>query len=428
VPDVVAKPSYRALVDVPYIGRVVTSMSLARVAQSMLGVAIVLFTLAEYHSPELAGLVTFASILPGLLFAPIAGTLLDRHGRVRLVILDYAVASVCLISIAVLASADRLPPGLLIAISVVMSLTAILSIVGLRTLFPIMVPRRLWERINAVDSNGYVLATIVAPPLAAGLVAVAGPIVAMAAIAVPFAAAAVTLIGVREPRGASSSGGRLLADAWDGLRYTLRNRTLRGLGVAISTANIAGGMTTIVIPLLVVGVLGYSPAVVGIVFATSGISGMVSVFIFGRVDTRGREWIMLVVPLALWAPITALLLPAAGAVGSIDPSAGLAFILLSMLLAGLLNGPLDIALFTVRQRRTDPALLGRAFAVSMALNFIGYPIGAALAGTLAARDITLAILLGVVAMIVAAMAAAVLIPIREPAPAPATEPQAAKAA
>lgn len=428
MPDVVAKPSYRALVDVPYIGRVVTSMSLARVAQSMLGVAIVLFTLAEYHSPELAGLVTFASILPGLLFAPIAGTLLDRHGRVRLVILDYAVASVCLISIAVLASADRLPPGLLIAISVVMSLTAILSIVGLRTLFPIMVPRRLWERINAVDSNGYVLATIVAPPLAAGLVAVAGPIVAMAAIAVPFAAAAVTLIGVREPRGASSSGGRLLADAWDGLRYTLRNRTLRGLGVAISTANIAGGMTTIVIPLLVVGVLGYSPAVVGIVFATSGISGMVSVFIFGRVDTRGREWIMLVVPLALWAPITALLLPAAGAVGSIDPSAGLAFILLSMLLAGLLNGPLDIALFTVRQRRTDPALLGRAFAVSMALNFIGYPIGAALAGTLAARDITLAILLGVVAMIVAAMAAAVLIPIREPAPAPATEPQAAKAA
>jgi len=422
MPDQTAQPSYRALLDVPYIGRVVTSMSLARVAQSMLGVAIVLFTLAEYDSPALAGIVTFASILPGLLFAPIAGTLLDRHGRIRLVVLDYVVAGVSLVAIAVLAAADLLPPWLLVGIAVVTSLTAILSHVGLRTLFPIMVPRRLWERINAVDSNGYVLATIVAPPLAAGLVAVAGPKVAMAAIAVPFAAAAVALIGVREPRSAPSSSGGILSDAWEGLKYTLRNPTLRGLGVAISTANIASGMTTIVIPLLILRVLGFSAVVVGIVFALSGISGMISVFLFGRIDTRGREWIMLVVPLALWAPVTALLLPASGAFGPITPLAGLGFILVGQLLAGLLNGPLDIALFTVRQRRTDPTLLGRAFAVSMAFNFLGFPIGAAMAGSLASTDISLAIWLGVGATIVAAVAAAFLIPVREASVPRAAEP------
>jgi MFS family permease len=422
MPSQIARPSYRALLDVPYLGRVVTSMSLARVAQSMLGIAIVLFALAEYDSPALAGIVTFGSILPGLLFAPIAGTLLDRHGRIRLVVLDYVVASVALATIAVLATASLLPPWLLVGIAVVMSLTAILSIVGLRTLFPIMVPRRLWERINAVDSNGYVVATIVAPPLAAGLVAFAGPRIAIAAIAVPFAAAAVALIGVREPAGAPASGGRLLTDALEGLRYTFRNPTLRGLGVAISTVNIAGGMTTIVIPLIVLRVLGFSEAVVGLVFAVSGLSGMLSVFLFGRVDTRGREWIMLVVPLALWAPVTALLLPASGALGPIAPLTGLGFIVAGQLLGGLLNGPLDIALFTVRQRRTDPALLGRAFAVSMAFNFIGFPIGAAIAGSLAARDIAPAILLGVLASLVAAVAAAILIPIREPSPAPAPEP------
>ena len=423
MPDPIAQPSYRALLDVPYLGRVVTSMSLARVAQSMLGVAIVLFTLAEYDSPALAGIVTFASILPGLLFAPIAGTLLDRHGRIRLVVLDYIVASVSLIAIAALAAADRLPPWLLVAIAVVTSLTAILSHVGLRTLFPIMVPRRLWERINAVDSNGYVLATIVAPPLAAGLVAFAGPKVAMAAIAVPFAAAAIALIGVREPAHAPSSSGRLLADAWEGLRYTLRNPTLRGLGVSISIANIAGGMATIVIPLLVLRVLGFSEVVVGLVFAVGGVSGMVSVFLFGRLDTRGREWIMLVVPLACWAFVVALLLPPSGAMGPIDPLVGLGFIVASQLLGGLLNGPLDIALFTVRQRRTDPAILGRAFAVSMAFNFLGFPIGAAIAGSLASTDIVLAIWLGVLATVVSAVAAAVLIPVRENAAhAPVVEP------
>jgi MFS family permease len=415
-PSRASAPSYRALLDVPYIGRVVTSMSLARVAQSMLGVGIVLFTLAEYDSPALAGIVTFASILPGLFFAPIAGTLLDRHGRIRLVILDYVVASVSLVAIALLAAADLLPPWLLVAIAVITSLTAILSHVGLRTLFPIMVPRRLWERINAVDSNGYVLATIVAPPLAAGLVAVAGPIVAMAAIAVPFALAAVSLIGVREPSGAPSSEGSILANAWEGLRYTLRNATLRGLGVAISIVNIASGMATIVIPLLVLRVLGFSEFVVGLVFAVGGVAGMVSVFLFGRVDSRGREWIMLVVPLALWTFVVALLLPAAGAFGPIAPLVGLAFVALSQLLGGVLNGPLDIGLFTIRQRRTDPALLGRAFAVSMAFNFLGFPIGAAIAGSVATTDLTLAIVIGIVATVIAAISAAVLIPIRESVP------------
>ena len=51
----------------------------------MVAIAIVLFTLTEYGSPTLAGIVTFASILPGLVVAPIAGALLDRHGRMRLV-------------------------------------------------------------------------------------------------------------------------------------------------------------------------------------------------------------------------------------------------------------------------------------------------------------------------------------------------------
>ena len=69
----------------------------------MVGVAIVLFTLDAYDSPALAGLVTLAYILPGILVSPIAGALLDRHGRVRLIILDYIVAGSTLGIIAFLA-------------------------------------------------------------------------------------------------------------------------------------------------------------------------------------------------------------------------------------------------------------------------------------------------------------------------------------
>ena len=115
MPEEPVDRSYRALFRVPGLGRVVTSMTLARIAQSMVGVAIVLFVLVEYHSPTLAGIVTFASIFPGLLIAPIAGALLDRHGRVRLMILDYVVALVSLTLIGGLALAGLLPPWLLVA-------------------------------------------------------------------------------------------------------------------------------------------------------------------------------------------------------------------------------------------------------------------------------------------------------------------------
>ena len=399
--------SYRALLAIPRLGRVIVSMQLARIAQSMVGVALVLFVLQEYRSPALAGLVTFASIVPGLLVAPIAGALLDRHGRTRLIILDYVVALAALVLIGVLAIADSLPAPLLVTIAVLSSVTGILSHTGLRSLFPILVPEHLWERVNAVDSNGYVVATILGPPTAAALVTLLGGPVALIIIGGSFGLAAIALIGAPDPVSASASSGNLLRDAWDGLRYTIGNPTLRGLGLAVTTLNIAGGMSTIVVPLIVLDRLRAGETAVGLVFAVSGITGMASALLFGRTDTRGREWMMLTVPMLFMAPTFALLLLAAGAT---VPVVGLGILALALGLYGLLNGPLDIALFTVRQRRTDPAWMGRAFAVSMAFNFMGYPIGAAVAGVLATSSIELAVTVGIVAALLSSLLAAVLIP------------------
>ena len=406
--------SYRALLRVPTLWRVLISMQIARVAQSMVSVAIVLFTLDRYGSPAFAGLVTFMSVFPGLLISPLAGALLDRHGRIRLVILDFVVALAAMALIGGLALIDALPGALLLGIAFVSSLTSILSHVGLRSLFPILVPEHLWERVNAVDSNGYVVATILGPPAAAGMVAIFGGPVALVVIGIAFGAAALALLGVPDPPAPTASKGRLFEDAWDGLVYTWRNPTLRGLGFAVALVNLTNGMSTIVIPLIVLERLGQNEAVVGLVFAVSGISGMASALLFGRMDTRGREWKLLVWPLVAFAPIVALLLLAAGQSASVP--VGLAILAIEALLVGLLWGPFDIALFTVRQRRTDRAWMGRAFAVSMAFNFVGMPIGAAVAGILADSSIEAAILiLGVGGALAAAVAAAVLVPRTDPA-------------
>ena len=56
--------SYRALLGVPSLARALAGMQTARIAQSMVGLGLVLFTLEHYRSPELVGLVVFAGIAP----------------------------------------------------------------------------------------------------------------------------------------------------------------------------------------------------------------------------------------------------------------------------------------------------------------------------------------------------------------------------
>jgi MFS family permease len=378
----------------------------------MVSIVVILFALQRYNSPQLAGLVAFASIFPGLLLSPVAGALLDRHGRVRLIILDYAVAAAALVAVAWLSLAGLLPAWLLVAIVSVASITGPLSSSGLRSLFPLMVPEQLWERVNAVDSNGWVLATLVGAPFGAVFAQIVGFEAALALIAAAYFVAAIVIFRAPDPRTDVASSGNLWRDAWLGLVYTWHNRTLRSLAISLSAMNLAGGMVEIVVPVLVLRHLGMGQDVVGYMFGLSGAFGVASAFFAGRLRTEGRERRLILIPAVGFIFTSAILLWP----GSIVPIA------LSMAATGLLNGPLDIALFTLRQRRTDPAWMGRAFTVSMNLNFSGFPIGAAVTGViLSIWSVEAAIIFGVAANAIGVLLGYALIPRGDDeAPAPAT--------
>jgi len=368
----------------------------------MVAIAIVLFALTAYNSTTLAGTVTFFSIFPGLLVSPIAGALLDRHGRTRLVVLDYLIALTALICIGVLAILNALPAWLLILIAGVASLTAPLSNTGLRSLFPIIIPSHLWERVNAVDSTGYVVAVIVGPPLAASLFALWGGPLTFIIIGLSYGVAALFIAPAPYPQTATVSTGHIATDAWQGLTYTWRNRTLRGLGFCISTINLANGAFTIIVPILVLNQFHFEKTFVGLVIAVQGLTGVISAFVVGRHNSLGRERMMLALPMFATGITMALLL--------VKPN--LVVLVVVMAITGVLNGPIDIALFTVRQRRTDPSWTGRAFAVSMAFNYCGVPIGSMIAGVLASHSTEPAIVFCVVSAMISGMLALFMIPAR----------------
>ena len=389
----------------PGFARLYAGLLLGRVGGSMWLLIIVLFVLQRYHSPQLAGIAAFLAILPGLLLAPVAGALLDRYGRAPLVVADYLIAALAAGSIAVLSALHVLPTPALLAIVAVASLTNPLSNAGARSLFPTLVPRPMWERANALDSSGHVIAMLLAAPLGGALVGLVGGEWALAAAGDVFLLTALVMVRLPEPVKAAPSSGSVLLNAWRGLQYVMRNPTLRGLAVTLSTLNLGSGLLTIALPVLVLERLHGGPATVGLLWGAMGAGGLLAGLVVGRFSNLDRERSTMMVAILLTGVAMAIM-PFAGSV---------AVVAVAAVLLGIATGPLDIALFTVRQRRTDPAWFGRAFAVSMSVNATGIPIGSGLAGPLVAWSVDAALWAAVIVTLVSAGLLWMLVPAREDA-------------
>jgi len=371
----------------------------------MVTVTLVLFVLARYHSPQLAGATAFFSLFPGLVVSPVAGALLDRHGRGRLVVLDYLTAAITVALLAALSTGRLLPWGALLAIVGFASLTNPLSNSGARSLFPMIAPRHLWERANALDSSGHVVAQLVGAPVAGLLIGLVGPEWALAACGLVFAAAAVVMLRLPEPATTAVIDGSIWLNAWRGLQYVVRNATLRGLAMTLITFNLSWGILAIAVPVLILDRLHQGPATVGLVWGVMGAAGLISALLAGRMSSLGRERQLMFVTILVSAAGIALL-PFATA---------LPLVVLAIIIFGAANGPFDIGLFTLRQRRTDPAWFGRAFAVSMSINWVGTPVGSALAGTLIGWSLNVALWAAVLAALVAAVFPLLALPAQDEA-------------
>ena len=192
----------------------------------------------------------------------------------------------------------------------------------------------------------------------------------------------------------------ILAEAWAGLTYVVRDRSLVGLALTFITFGAGWGCVVIAMPVMVLGRLHGGPAVVGYIWGAVGLAGFFSTFVAGRIDTRGRERVLMAGSTLAMALALAFL-----------PGAPSVIVVGAALIAvALVETPFDIAFLTLRQRRTDPAKFGRMFAVSMALNQLGTPIGSAISGPLIAWSLSGALWVAAGLVAVAALVPLVAIP------------------
>jgi MFS family permease len=383
----------------------VLATCLSRLASRMFALVIVLYVLQRFDSPVLAGWVVFASMVPGLVISPLAGALLDRMGAPKAIVIDMAVSAGLLLALAIADMAGVVTASMLLTFVAVFSLTAPLGTAGIRVLIPRLVPKDALDRANALDTSSYALISVTGPAVAGVLFGFTGSQATLLVIVFLYAAATISLVPLvrRASAGRSVPSGSLLRGAWAGVLYVLHNASLRSLAISYALFQVSWGILVVVVPVVVVRELGagaVADSVVGGLWAVAGLAGGLGALYAGHLSTVGRERQFIAVGT----------LATAAALWPVSASFGLVGLAIGLALVGFLEGPVDVGVLSLRQRRTDPDWLGRVLAVSMSFNMSGLPLGSAIGGIVVVHSPALAFGLAAVASVLAAAAAYFLVP------------------
>lgn len=397
--------TYRRLLRLDGMLELFLATCLSRLAGRMFALVIVLYCLERFESPVLAGWVVFTAMTPGLVVSPLAGALLDRVGAAKAIVIDMAASAVLLLALAVADIAGAVTEPLLLAFAAIFSLTSPLGTAGIRVLIPRLAPKEALDRANALDTSSYALINVTGPAVAGVLFGFAGSRPTLLVIVVLYVASTISLVPLVRltAAGRRSLSGSLLGEAWAGVVYVVRNASLRSLAISYALFQVSWGVLIVVVPVVVVKELGagaIADSMVGGLWAISGLAGGLGALCAGHLSTVGRERQFI----AIGTLATAV------AIYPIGASFGLIGLGVGLVLAGLLEGPVDVGVLSLRQRRTDPDRLGRVLAVSMSFNMSGLPLGSAIGGIVVVYSPELAFALAAAASVLAAMAAHFLVP------------------
>jgi hypothetical protein len=267
------------------------------------------------------------------------------------------------------------------------------------------VPKEALDLANALDTSSYALINVAGPAVAGVLFGFAGAQATMLLIVLLSAAASISLVPLvrRTSSAHGTAGSSLVRDAWAGVVYVVRHVSLRSLAISYALFQVSWGVLVVAVPVVVVRELGagaVADSVVGGLWAAAGFAGGLGALYAGHLRTIGRERQFI----AIGTLATAV------AIYPVSASFGLAGLAVGLVLVGFLEGPVDVGVLSLRQRRTDPAWLGRVLAVSMSFNMSGLPVGSAIGGILVVHSSTLAFAFAAMASVLAAIVAWALVP------------------
>ena len=347
----------------------VGAATLARVADEMFSVGVVLLVLERTGSAALAGACIAGLTIPSVISGPVLGAWLDRMERRRLIMVaDQVMITVAVVGIVL--AAGHAPNWTLPLMALLGGLTWPLSYGGFTSLIPVIVPDRLLTGANALEATSINAGTIVGPALAGAISGLASP---EAALLTEAALSLVALVMIARMPLLDVGGSRSDRSVWEsisaGVRTLVAVPALRGATVAGSVSLAGLGLLSVAFPFYALD-LGAEKSAAGYLWAAFAAGSAVGAIVLVRVHERFAPEHIVIVALGAFG-LLMFTWPLAGS---------LAVALLLVALAGFADGPGLTATFAVRQRSAPPDLQGQIFTSAIGIKVAGFALGAAAAG------------------------------------------------
>jgi MFS family permease len=346
--------------------------TVARVADEMFAVGVVLLVLERTGSPSLAGITIAAATLPGMLSGPVIGAWLDRTGKRSLI---YKVDRLLLVAVllAILAAAGNAPNFLVPVLAFITGITLPVTMTGFTSMIPLIVEEEILPSANAVEAASLNVALIGGPALAGIVSGVVGPPAAIGAEVALTLVALVLILRIPDlNRGAAAEPVALRDSIKQGLNHLAREPVLRVASASSAVNNLGWGVLMVVFPLWAASDLGSTTSASGAIWAGFAAGSLLGALTLARVQARHpQEWVLFTSMVVMGAGMLTWVL-----------AGSLAVALVLVLVTAVIEGPALAAVFSLRQQRTPTRLIAQVNGTLGSAQIGAFAIGSAIGGPL----------------------------------------------
>ncbi len=367
-------PGYRAIFGNLSFSQFWLGFTLSALGDAITRVALTWYVYEQTHSAGALGLLMLCYTGPVVLGGLLAGTLLDRYDRRRVMVADNLIRGAAVGLLPLLSAFGQLALWHIYAVAAVYGLLMMISLAGGPALIPSIVPHEQLHTANALETLSFTLAGVTGP-VVAGLLLVpfrAPNVVLLDAISyAAFAAALLRIRPVREPDPVAQVQARTLRLS-DAVRLLFANRVLLSTTCMFMAFNIGSGFLSVWLPIFTAQVLNGGAGLYGGLLTASALGEVVGAMIAGAKTFR----------LSLGTLICFAQLLSGAALGLVFIGPSLWTTIPALVLLGLFSAPLTIWAQTLRMQIIPERLRGRTFALLRMLMQSGTPLGGAVAGLL----------------------------------------------
>lgn len=348
------------------------------------------------HSALLLGLVGFCGQIPTLVLAPMAGVLVDRWDRHRILVWTQVLSAVQSLALAVLALSDTITIGWILWLQVAQGLINAFDTPARQAFVVHMVEDRE-DLPNAIALNSTMVngSRIIGPSIGGLIIAAVGEGWCFMIDAVSYIAVIVSLLAMRLPAfPRRAHGGAMLDELRTGFRYVSRFAPVRTALLLLALVSLMGMPYTVLMPMIATQTLHGGAHTLGFLMTASGLGAVGgALYLASRRSVLGLGRVMVLATLAFGAGLIAF---------SQARTLWAALLVLPVVGAGMM---IEMASTnTILQTVVDESLRGRVMAF-YTMAFLGTaPIGSLLAGIVANHvGASPTVLLGGVACIAGAL-------------------------